>query len=311
MKSVSNRDTNLGIIVEAKQQYTKQLMNIMKPIIYEELFDIYTRSVEDCENQNDLLICFQNELKQVPKWNSDVIKAATSKIMDSCSYFNDLITAVFLSNVRILTSVKLGSNKKRKVKLVVPTNETFVHKVYVNVSKAIYNDPFTFSNKRYSGNVLRNMNDVFPLIETSIEDTIRDMLPIQSILESYLGDTMNESESESESESPDGEEDLNEVDPSSEEYLDNKSQAGEEDYSPVNESPADEEAYPPVNESLAAESPVTENDFFAKPKEEIKDITLGRPNLEPTLERTVEQTNPITDKEPVKRPQTFFDDVDD
>ena len=308
MKSVSSRDTNLGIIVEAKQQYTKQLMNIMKPIIYEEIFDMYNRSIQTCEDPNDLLICFQNELKQVPKWNSDVIKEATQKILDICSYFNDLVTAVFLSNVRILTSVKLGS-KKRQVKLVVPTNDNFVHKVYINVSRSIYNDPFTFSNKRYQGNVLRNMNDVYPLIETSIEDTIRDMLPIQSILESYLGDTMDDSDTESEDPIEDPVEDPNE-DP--------------------NEIPSEDPSEDPIEEERPVdptEEPFSGNDFFAKPApEQIKDIPVGKQDL--FTERSHEETGhsrrysedsqegpqeePKTrPPEATKRPQTFFDDVED
>lgn len=303
MKSVSSRDTNLGIIVEAKQQYTKQLMNIMKPIIYEELFDMYTKSVEVCEDPSDLLICFQNELKQVPKWNSDVIKEATKKILDTCSYFNDLITAVFLSNVRILTSVKLGS-KKRQVKLVVPTNETFVHKVYVNVSKSIYNDPFTFSNKRYNGNVLRNMNDVYPLIETSIEDTIRDMLPIQSILESYLGDTMDNSDTESTVSTVANE-------PESDTEDQDATAAAMEESDTDNEEPETENEPEPITETepLPAETtkPFTGDGFFAKPPtspvvEQVKDIPIGKPCAEV-------QKRPET--EPTKRPQSFFDDVED
>jgi hypothetical protein len=321
MKSVSSRDTNLGIIVEAKQQYTKQLMNIMKPIIYEEIFELYTRSIETCENPNDLLICFQNELKQVPKWNSDVIKEATQKVLDACSYFNDLITAVFLSNVRILTSVKLGSSKKRKVKLVVPTNETFVHKVYVNVSKSIYNDPFTFSNKRYQGNVLRNMNDVFPLIEVSIEDTIRDMLPIQNILESYLGETMDsdtESESEAESQQNDSEADDHAEEPMMSDH------DHEKDF-PENDRDPDSDHEDPSHEDPSHEDPgphEEDNDFFAKPREEspmIKDIPLGRrdpfeePAERPTerpVERPTERPSEF-ERDRTKRPQTFFDDVED
>lgn len=296
-KSVSNRDANLGVIVEAKQQYTKQLMNIMKPVIYDELFAIYTKAVDDCENTNDLLVCFQNELKQVPKWNADVIKEATNKLLKTCSYFNDLITAVFLSNVRILTSVKLGSSKKRKVQLVVPTNETFVHKVYVNVSRTIYNDPFTFSNKRYNGNVLRNMNEVLPLIELSIEDTIRDMLPIQNILESYLGDTMSDSDSEddeggSEAEDPYHEPFVKDHEPF---VKDHEEPVSEDHEEPVSE---DEEPVSEDHEPVSEEASHSGNDFFAKPTQElesdIKDIPLGK-----------------KDPEKQKKPTTFFDDVED
>jgi len=283
---------NLGIVVEAKQQYTKQLINVMRPIIYERLFDIYSESIEKCERKDDLLICFQNELQQVPKWNSDVIKEATAKIVDSCSYINDLITAVFLSNVRILTSVKMNA-KKRQVKLVVPTNETFVHKVYVNVSKSIYNDPFTFSNKRYGGNVLRNMHDVFPLIELSIEDTVRDMLPIKNILESYLGDTMSDSDSEPEEpEEPiepiEPEEPMEAIEPVPE-HLDHDAESESND----------ESEKPPENGGGGGSS------FFEKPPE-IKEIPVSNPKNNNFVgpEKTTSSDPKVTRK-------AFFDDIDD
>ena len=41
------KELNLGIIVEAKAEYTKQLMNVMKPFIYEELLRAYTDAFED------------------------------------------------------------------------------------------------------------------------------------------------------------------------------------------------------------------------------------------------------------------------
>lgn len=278
MKNISTRDMNLGIVVEAKQQYTKQLINVMRPLIYEHLFDMYSTSIEKCERKDDLLICFQSELQQVPKWNSDVIKEATAKVVDACSYINDLITAVFLSNVRILTSVKMNS-KKRQVKLVVPTNETFIHKVYVNVSKSIYNDPFTFSNKRYGGNVLRNMHDVFPLIENSIEDTVRDMLPIQNILESYLGDTLSDSDSEAE--------DLEDVEPEPEEYTE----------------PEPETEYTEPEKELEEEEELEKPDgFFDSPKE-IKEIPVTGFKSKP------EQPTSSEDEKVTKK--SFFDDITD
>jgi len=289
---------NLGIVVEAKQQYTKQLINVMRPIIYERLFDIYSESIEKCERKDDLLICFQHELQQVPKWNSDVIKEATAKIVDSCSYINDLITAVFLSNVRILTSVKMNA-KKRQVKLVVPTNETFVHKVYVNVSKSIYNDPFTFSNKRYGGNVLRNMHDVFPLIELSIEDTVRDMLPIQNILESYLGDTMSDSDSEpGEPEEPEEPEEPVEpepepVEPEPAEHLDHDAESGSDN----------DESEKPENHDESGGGGGGGGSFFEKPPE-IKEIAVGTKNNFVEPEKS-------TSSEPKVRKKAFFDDIDD
>eukprot|EP00854_Cymbomonas_tetramitiformis_P027700 gene27700-34190_t len=146
------------------------------------------------ETQNDVLIQFQRNLKQIPKWNSDVIDEHTNEIVEECSFFNELITAVFISNVRILTSVKLSKNKK-KVKIVIPPITKFVAKVYTNCAKNVYNDPYLFSINKYR-DITNNMIDVYNIISISIEDTIRDMLPIQNILETYLDDTLEEKQEE-------------------------------------------------------------------------------------------------------------------
>jgi hypothetical protein len=194
-----NKDLNLGIVVEAKQEYTRQLCNVLKPIIYETIFGLYTNVVQVCEQPNDILLLFQNELQQIPKWNMDVIKNEALKIVAVCSYLNDLITAIFLSNVRILTSVRMHKESKKKVQIVVPTNESFVHNIYKNVAKNIYNDPYLFSMRKYQGSVTNNIQEVFMLIDKTVEDTIREMLPIENILQSYIGDTMDEDTSVEES----------------------------------------------------------------------------------------------------------------
>lgn len=187
-----NKDLNLGIVVEAKQEYTRQLCNVLKPIIYETIFSLYTHVVQECVEVDDILILFQSEMQQIPKWNMDVIKTETQKIMDVCAYLNDLITAIFLSNVRILTSVRMHKESKKKVQIVVPTNENFVHQIYKNVAKNIYNDPYLFSIRKYQGSVTNNIQEVFGLIDKTVEDTIREMLPIENILQSYIGDTMDD-----------------------------------------------------------------------------------------------------------------------
>lgn len=180
------KDSSDGVLVEAKQEYTKQLCNILNPVVYETIFNIYTDVVSNTENMNNLLIEFQEALKQVPKWNADVISEQVNTILETCSFFNDLLSVVFLSNVKILTAVRMNKNGKKKVKVTVPSNEKFIHDIFKNVAKNIYNDPYLFSLKRYNGHVTNNIREVFDLIELTIIDTIRNALPFQNIIESYI-----------------------------------------------------------------------------------------------------------------------------
>lgn len=190
--------TNTEVVVEAKKEYTKQLCMILQPIVYEYIFSLYINVLEICDNPKDVLLKFQKELQKIPKWNSDEIDERAKQVLDICGFINDLITMVFYANVRILSSVKIKtSGKNKKLKMVVPSNETFIHNVYKRVAKSIYNNPFLFSIQKNSGNVTNNINDVFAIIQYEIEDTIRDMLPMKTILDSLsVHDSDDEEEEE-------------------------------------------------------------------------------------------------------------------
>lgn len=255
-QSESGLSNNLGIIVEAKHEYTKQLCNVIRPAVYDTLLIMYDHAVNSSESTNDILYHFQKELMKAPTWNSNVIKEETEKILASCSYFNELITAVFLSNVKILSSVKLGS-KSKKFQLVIPTNENFVHNVYVKVCKKVYDNPYLFSLKKYNNNIMNNMADIFDLIDECTAHSVRDMLPIKNILESYISKEYDYSESESEDEP----EELEEEPEGSDERLE--------------EPGGSDERLEEPDEPKEVQASVMDN-LFEEPREETKEISLGQ-----------------------------------
>mgnify|MGYP007055440692 CR=1 FL=1 len=294
------KELNLGIIVEAKAEYTKQLINIMKPYIYNELLSCFNESLNVSETQIDVLMQFQRNLKQIPKWNSDVIEEHTNEIIEDCSFFNELITAVFISNVRILTSVKLSKNKK-KVKIVIPPVTKFVAKVYTNCAKNVYNDPYLFSINRYK-DISNNMIDVYNVIGLSIEDTIRDMLPIQNILETYLDDTLEEKEDEHS-------EDENLVPPEEDDGIPEEEPTDDNTLDPDEETPIEQNN---ENETL------TEDFFSDKTKNiNIEGKVPNQSTEEPSEQHPIEEPKDISSEQqppqgPSIRPgQSFFNDAED
>ena len=58
------KDTT-GVIVEAKAEYTKQLINIIKPVIYREIMKAY-KEAEQIGTEN-ILINFQKKFKKNPQ----------------------------------------------------------------------------------------------------------------------------------------------------------------------------------------------------------------------------------------------------
>lgn len=179
-----------SVISQAKAEYTKELISIMTEPMYTKFHMMFENCVQNTKKQRELLINFQKKLKEVPVWNQAQIDYEVDKITKECDWLKDLIAAIFISNVKILTSVKIGSEKK-KIQVTMPKTDQFVHKVYINTAKRIYDNPFVFmsNNKKH---------EIVQVIQNSIEDTIRMLLPFQNILQSYLGSTLNNEESESE-----------------------------------------------------------------------------------------------------------------
>ena len=73
-------------------------------------------------------------LSEIPNWNQSIITNETNRIKDNISYIEDLLTAVFISNMRLLCSVK-NTNKKIKVKI--PKLDLFIHKCYIYTARKL------------------------------------------------------------------------------------------------------------------------------------------------------------------------------
>ena len=63
--------------------------------------------------KNDTLVIFQRKLKNVPHWTSAYVDNEVEKIKKNCPWFLELLTAVIITNVKILTSVKVSKTKKK------------------------------------------------------------------------------------------------------------------------------------------------------------------------------------------------------
>jgi hypothetical protein len=57
--------------------HTNQLVNILTPCLFEGIFSIYSDATSVSKNEDMILINFQNLLKNVPKWNQNIITDET------------------------------------------------------------------------------------------------------------------------------------------------------------------------------------------------------------------------------------------
>ena len=179
------KNMNIGVVVEAKQEYTRQMIIILQPLMYEAFITLYTNALEEAESELDVMNLFKTELGEVENWNSVIINKETTRIINECPYFNDLLTAIVLSNVKILTSIRL-QNKKQNVQVTVPTNETFVLQLYTLTSKKLINNIQLFDASRYNDDISNNLNEIYDIIDICVQNAIRVILPVNEILKSTL-----------------------------------------------------------------------------------------------------------------------------
>ena len=75
-------------------------------------------------------------MNKISDWGNQTIESETKRIIENsnCDWIDDLITAVFISRVKILSSISDNSNPD-KINLTIPKTSNFIHKVYINISK--------------------------------------------------------------------------------------------------------------------------------------------------------------------------------
>lgn len=167
----------MEVLVDAKKEYLNQLAIIMVPFMIETFQDVYNESVNRSKNKK-VLAMNQLLLKDVKVWNDNIIKQHTDEIINSCSWFNELVAAVFVSHVKILSAVKLSA-ESNKISVKLPTNERFIHACYVAAAKDIYKDPYIYHEE---ADEFTRDEKLFERLNVCISATVKELIPIQDIL---------------------------------------------------------------------------------------------------------------------------------
>lgn len=175
-------ELNVNVLVAAKDEYTKQLITTIQTPIYEIIKNVYTESQKNNGRLKISYSNFQYELKKVPNWASFKLEENLNEINSKFPYLMDLITAIFVSHVKILACVRLKSESK-SIKIKVPNLNTFLHKIIISVSENIYYNPYIIHD---------NKDSIYNIINNSINETIANLIPIEYILNEYLSGVFEE-----------------------------------------------------------------------------------------------------------------------
>ncbi len=214
---MANKDSFKGTTIweAAKQEWTRHICNLLVPVIEEGFRNIYTncehatqqqQQQDDDESDNNVAVAgvitgFQQTLKNIPKWNQEIIDQEYDRIIkelssdESQDVLDDLIKAAFTSHILILTSVNLSCEINKKVEMNIPSTKRFIHKIYIESARVFYRNPHLFAtgfnDLRGEYRHHKNAARIETIICNSVDETIRKLMPIKTILKAYLNDPVN------------------------------------------------------------------------------------------------------------------------
>jgi len=161
------------LLLDAKKEYTSRLEEIVTP----QLRATFTAMFNECvEEGNDVYVCFQGKMREIPFWNSSIVDGKTQQLITSYSFFENLVVAVVVTYVKVMSAIRLGEGRPN-VKLKVPRTDEFVHEIYKQMAQICYYEPHIMESR-----------DAFETqaIPEAIERSIRRLIPYEDILQSYL-----------------------------------------------------------------------------------------------------------------------------
>ena len=189
-------DFNISTLHESRNEWSARLISILTPLIIDGYKSILDEAVKLCKENNEMekyLMTFQNFITRVPKWNQTIIDNEKKRICDKsgCAYLEDLITCVHIIQLKILTVMRVGQ-KQKKIDINIPKLDDFIHKVYINVARKVYKNVYLFELNIPPLQTQKNNRELEILVQEGILNTLRESVPVETILRAYMDETVEE-----------------------------------------------------------------------------------------------------------------------
>jgi hypothetical protein len=189
-------DFSVSTLYESKNEWGGRLITILTPLIIDGYKSIFEESIKLCKENNELdkyLMTFQNLISRVPRWNPTIIENEKKRICDKsgCSYLEDLVTCVHIIQLKTLTAMRVGQ-KQKKININIPKLEDFIHKVYINAARKLYKNVYLFELNIPPLQIQKHNRELEIIIQECILNTLRESIPVESILKAYMDETIEE-----------------------------------------------------------------------------------------------------------------------
>ena len=181
---------------ESKNEWSSRLLTILTPLVIEGLKSIFEEALKLCKDNNEVdkyLMTFQNFISRIPKWNAGIIETERKRIVEKsgCGYLEDLVTCVHIIQLKLLSARRVGQ-KQKKIDVNIPKLDDFIHKVYVMVARKIYKNVYLFEIGIPPLQTQKNYREMEVIIQECILNTVRESIPVESILRAYMDETVEE-----------------------------------------------------------------------------------------------------------------------
>lgn len=191
-------DFVLSNLNESRNEWCARLVSILTPLVIQGIRSIFNEAWSLCVSNgevNKYLMTFQNMLCGVHKWNSNIIEEERKRIIEKsgCNYLEDLITCVHIIQLKILTSIRVGTRQK-KIDITIPKLDHFIHKVYINVARKSYTNVYLFEKNITPLQAQKNNRELEMIVQECILMAIRDSIPTEAIIRAYLDQSVEQEE---------------------------------------------------------------------------------------------------------------------
>ena len=174
----------MDLLNESERRFTKKLCDAMIPVMITAFWEIWLEAkneVQDKKSKNVTLV-FQELLRAIKTWNSSISLKNTEAIVKAQPLFPNLLAAVFVIHVKILSAIRTDK-KSKKICIKLPQNDVFVQRCYEACAKDLYEDPYVITE--FHSEVERNEN-LTKRFTKHIMQVIEDLVPTAEILQTYL-----------------------------------------------------------------------------------------------------------------------------
>ena len=171
-----------NVLAVAQKEYMDQMNDVLLPFLITNFDEIYERAKIDSKGKNTLIM-FQQYLKDIKSWNQGILRERTDEVANSCAYFSDLLAAIIVGYVKILSSVRLKVDKQ-KIAIKLPKSDDFIFRIYEEVAKVLYKSPYWMGEELSEDDKIDNMR---PIVSRCMEQVVKSLVPVQTILEAYIG----------------------------------------------------------------------------------------------------------------------------